>query len=97
MCAVLTGEPYHLTLEQIGNLDRWQVRGIYFCPREKGAVVATGATKKPTLKEGFYTFWRNKCLPRWRVDHLWAQCEREAREAREKRQAEARANRAKRK
>lgn len=72
--------------------------GVYFAPRdEKGRVVATGGGKRPSTRDQFYAFWRGKCLPRWRVDQLWAQCERDAAEARAARQARAKEHRDRRK
>lgn len=88
--AVLLGEPHHLTVAEIAALDRWQVIGLYFAPRdEKGQVQATGkAPPRVTYREAFFAYWQDRCLADWRIEDAWAkhQAEEKARAAARKQQ-----------
>jgi hypothetical protein len=88
---VLVSEPHNVAHKDLADLDRWQAVALYFVQRDKkGHVVATGQRgRRQSEREGFYAFWRDRCLPRWRVDQLWELRRRDQ----ERQRAEARARR----
>jgi hypothetical protein len=69
----LLGDPFHVPLRDIEQLDRWQVIGLYLAPRDKlGCVI--GTAQGPVALSGrdaFNHYWRTLNIPQYRIDQLW--------------------------
>ena len=75
-------EPYNLSLDAIGKLDRWQIIGVYFTPRDKhNTVIGTGrAPPQVGPKQAFFEFWRIRHLPEYRIEEIWEKVQAEKKE-----------------
>ena len=91
--AALVGEPHCLRLDEIARLDRWQVIGIYFAPRDdNGAVIGSGggagssalaAGRSASPRELFFAHWRRVSSLAFEViARLWERHQAEQRRAR---------------
>ena len=75
---MLVGEPYHLTLAEIGKLTPYQVQCIYFHPRDEktgGLSFPSRTTKTP--EQRFFDAWRTRNLPEWRIREKWVESMRQ--------------------
>jgi hypothetical protein len=78
ICAILVCEPYNVPRDQIKHLNRWDLRNIYFRPRDKktGNLVLSKKPAQPRTqttnhKEAFFAFWEY-VLPKHRIEELYA-------------------------
>lgn len=64
--AMLVGEPWHLSFEQIGKLTPHQVNAILFHERDKNGQIVVGpppGVVSETDQEAFFRRWRDAGLP----------------------------------
>lgn len=67
-----------MTMDQIGRLDRWTIRAIYFYPRdEHGGLILKGSGERmPTQREQFFRFYEAFRMPTWWIEDRWRRCEK---------------------
>lgn len=73
VCRVLIHEPHSLRLAEIGKLNPWIVRELYFTPPEDSQ--EEGEVQSP--KEVFWAVWRARRLPEREIEAKWREeCQR---------------------
>jgi hypothetical protein len=81
--ALLVGEPWHLTIDEIKKLTPYRVRNHYFRERdEKGNLkLRHPGAAAPTYEEIFRQTWRGRGLSEAQVEAKWReyQAEKQAR------------------
>lgn len=84
---MLVGEPFYLSLAEIGALTTYQVNEIYGHARDKdGKLVITGGPKALSYRELFFHVWKQRGLDEGQTKKRWKEyVARKAEEAKAKR------------
>ncbi len=85
LVAVLVGEPYSLSIDQIRKLTFYQISNVYFRARDdRGAIVRDPPKEAPlSAEDRFRETWRKRGLPDWRITELLAKLRAEAEKKKE--------------
>lgn len=73
LCAILAGEPYYLSLDQIAKLTPYQVQEVYFHERDDKGSLKLDEGKQASPRQMFFARKRRFGLPDWRIAELWAE------------------------